>query len=459
MTSTLTATTEKDAWLAEFNRQEKELARIGRPAVQRLRKSAMARFDELGFPTARTEDWRFTSVAPLLQAAGGWSPAFRRSGAEDRLKAGLQPPGLEAPCRLVFVNGFFAPDLSALPPLPAGVVLGSVARGLEGHAEMVEAHLGRHARFDDNAFTALNTAFFRDGAFLFLPRNAVLEQPVYLVFLTTAAGTEVSHVRNLVVAGSTAQATFVEVYVGLGEAAYFTNAVTEVVAEDGAVLDHCKLQQEGPGAFHFANTQVHQGRASSFTSHFVGFGGQWVRNEVRALLDAEGCECTLNGLYRASGRQHADNHTVIDHARAHCASHELYKGILDGQARAVFNGKIFVRQDAQKTDAKQTNQTLLLSDDATINTKPQLEIYADDVKCTHGATVGQLDAEALFYLRARGIGKDEARDLLTFAFANDILGRIKVEPLRRRLERDLLQGPSLALQACDGDSSQEEDWP
>jgi Fe-S cluster assembly protein SufD len=222
---------------------------------------------------------------------------------------------------------------------------------------------------------------------------------------------------------------------------YFTSSVTEIVAADGAILDHCKVQQEGPGAFHFANTHVHQGRASNFASTFVGLGGQWVRNEVRATLDAEGGECTLNGLYRASGKQHVDNHTVIDHAKPHCASHELYKGILDDKAHGVFNGKIFVRQDAQKTDAKQTNKTLLLSDDATINTKPQLEIYADDVKCTHGATVGQLDAEALFYLQTRGIGKDEARSLLTFAFANDVLGRIKVEPLRRRLEQELRGGP------------------
>jgi Fe-S cluster assembly protein SufD len=451
MTSTLTATTEKDAWLAEFNRQEKELARISRPAVQRLRKSAIARFDELGFPTARTEDWRFTSVAPLVQttfqpATPGVTPVADAPGSPlDHV------PGMDAACRIVFVNGYYAPDLSALPALPGGVILGN----LNSQHDYVEGYLGRYARFDDNAFTALNTAFFRDGALVVLSRNAVLEQPVYLVYLATAGGAEVAHVRNLVIAGTASQASLVEVYASLGEGVYFTSSVTEIVAEEGAVLDHCKLQQEGPGAFHFANTQVRQGRASSFTSHYVGFGGQWVRNEVRALLDAEGCECTLNGLYRASGRQHADNHTVIDHAKPHCASHELYKGILDGQTRAVFNGKIFVRQDAQKTDAKQTNQTLLLSDDATINTKPQLEIYADDVKCTHGATVGQLDAEALFYLRARGIGKDEARGLLTFAFANDILGRIKVEPLRRRLEQSLLAGQPLP----DGVSSQEEDRP
>jgi Fe-S cluster assembly protein SufD len=340
----------------------------------------------------------------------------------------------------VFVNGFFAPELSALPAPPAGVAVGGLARALETSSEAVEAHLGRHARFEDNPFAALNTAFFRDGAFIALPRNAVLEEPVWLVFLALAAGgaPAVCYPRNLVVAGRASQATLVEVYAGLGEEAYFTNAVTEIVAEDGAVLDHYKLQQEGPAGFHFADTQVRLGRAGNFASHFVGLGGRWVRNEVRALLDAEGGECTLNGLYLAGGTQHMDNHTVIDHAKPRCASHELYKGILEGKARGVFNGKIYVRQDAQKTDAKQTNQTLLLSDDATINTKPQLEIYADDVKCTHGATVGQLDAEALFYLRSRGVGAEEARALLTYAFANDILGRIKVEPLRERLERSLL---------------------
>jgi Fe-S cluster assembly protein SufD len=204
------------------------------------------------------------------------------------------------------------------------------------------------------------------------------------------------------------------------------------------VVDHYKLQQESRAGFHVGSTHVHQGRASNFSTHYIGFGGALVRNEVRVLLGAEGCEATVNGLYQAGGTQHADNHTVIDHAKPHCASHELYKGILGGKARGVFNGKIFVRQDAQKTDAKQTNQTLLLSDDATINTKPQLEIYADDVKCTHGATVGQLQEDALFYLRARGLGLAEARALLTFAFANDVINRIKVAALRERLERLLL---------------------
>jgi Fe-S cluster assembly protein SufD len=449
--STITAptATDKEHYLAAFNRLERELSRPGRPALARLRKSAVARFDEAGFPTARTEDWRFTSVAPLLRHAFEPATAGRHGLATADL-SGL--PGGDAACRLVFVNGFFAPELSAVPALPAGVRVGSLARALDEVPEQVEAHLGRHARFVDNPFTALNTAFIRDGALLSVPRGKVVEEPVYLLFLAVPGGEPppALYPRNLVLAGGGSQLTLVEVYAGLGDGVYFTAAVTEVVAEDGAVIHHCKVQQEGPGAFHFANMQLHQARASNFTSTFVGLGGQWVRNEVRALLDAEGCECTLNGLYRATGRQHMDNHTVIDHAKPRCASHELYKGILDGQAHGVFNGKIFVRPDAQKTDAKQTNQTLVLSDDATINTKPQLEIFADDVKCTHGATVGQLDAEALFYLRSRGIGLDEARALLTYAFANDVLGRVKVEALRGRLEAALVGSGAARLRDEEG---------
>jgi Fe-S cluster assembly protein SufD len=240
------------------------------------------------------------------------------------------------------------------------------------------------------------------------------------------------------VVGEHAQVTLVEGYDGLPGTPYFTSAVTELVLAEGAVVDHYKVQEEGDEAFHLAVTQAVLGRAANFATLYLGLGGRLVRNEVRVRFDGEGGEATVNGLYQAGGSQHADNFTVIDHARPHCASHELYKGILDGKARGVFNGKIFVRQDAQKTDAKQTNQTLLLSDDATINTKPQLEIFADDVKCTHGATVGQLQEEPLFYLRARGIGLAEARALLTFAFANDVIGRIKVAALRGRLERLLL---------------------
>jgi Fe-S cluster assembly protein SufD len=345
-------------------------------------------------------------------------------------------PGLQAPCRVVFVNGFYAPELSAIP---AGVTVGNLAEALVRAPEEIEAHLGRHAAFENHFFTALNTAFFHDGAYLRVPAGQVIEEPIHLIHLSLLGdeGALVS-ARNLIVAGENSQVTIVESYGGLPGAASLTTAVTEIVAEPAAVIDHYKVQQESEASFHLANTQVHQMRGSNFSTHFIGFGGKLVRNEVRVLLDGEGCEATINGLYRAGGTQHVDNLTVIDHARPHCSSHELYKGILDGKAKGVFNGKIFVRQDAQKTDAKQTNKTLLLSDDATINTKPQLEIYADDVKCTHGATVGQLDEEATFYLRTRGIGLAEARDLLTFAFANDVIGRMKVQALRDRLARHLL---------------------
>jgi Fe-S cluster assembly protein SufD len=321
----------------------------------------------------------------------------------------------------------------------------SLGRNFETNPEQVEPHLAQYASYRGHAFTALNTAFLEDGAFVSIARGKVVEEPIHLLFLSTTHGEgAVCHPRSLILAGEGSQATVIESYVGTGDDVYFTNAVTEIVAGPAAVVDHYKLQRESEEAFHVATLQVQQARNSTLSSHAVTLGGALVRNEVNAVLDDEGCTCTLNGLYLAAGRQHVDNHTVIDHARPRCTSHELYKGILDGQAHGVFNGKIYVRQDAQKTDAKQTNQTLLLSEDATINTKPQLEIYADDVKCTHGATVGQLDDEALFYLRTRGIDKEAARHLLTYAFANDVISRVKVAPVRAHLEEFFLAAQHLS---------------
>jgi Fe-S cluster assembly protein SufD len=425
---------EKEVYLDQFNRFEKQWAGHGDGRMEGLRQAAIARFQELGFPTNRNEDWKYTSVAALLKIP------FELADQEqpgDKLRK-LVGVGYGGP-RLVFVNGHFAPELSELAALPNGVTVSSLGEALSWHPDQVRPKLAKLADYQSLSFTALNTAFLRDGAFVFVPPGRVLEQPIELVFVSVPAGKPtVSYPRTLIVAGRSSQATILERYLGPEEATYFTNAVTEIVAEDNAFLDHYKLQQEGARAFHIANTQVRQARSSNFTNHYVALGGALVRNEVRVRLDDEGCETTLNGLYLGAGSQHLDNFTVIDHAKPHCASHELYKGILADKARGVFNGKIFVRQDAQKTDAKQTNQALLLSDDATINTKPQLEIFADDVKCTHGATVGQLDADALFYLRARGIGLEEARRLLTFAFANDVLDRMKIEAVREQLERVLM---------------------
>jgi Fe-S cluster assembly protein SufD len=441
---------EKGVYLANFAQFEKTVAEQGPPWLHPLRSMAIDRFAELGFPTLHDEEWRFTNLAPLTRIP---FQLARETELDQRLRKKLQgildesgPSSL-----LVFVNGRWAPHLSSLRPLPDGVTVSSLAAVLQAHPEWVEPHLARYADCDERPFTALNTAFLHDGAFISVPRGKVVAEPIHVVFVSTAREhPTVSHPRNLILAGVNSQATIVESYLGADNNVYFTNVVTEVITAENAVLDHYKLQRESTAAFHIGTLQVYMGRSSNFTNHSISIGGGLVRNDVNAVLDAEGSECTLNGLYLGSDWQLIDNHTRIDHAKPHCASHELYKGILDGKAHGVFNGKIYVHQDAQKTDAKQTNKTLLLSPDAVIDSKPQLEIFADDVKCTHGATIGQLTDEAIFYLRSRGLGRDDARRLLTFAFANDIIGRIKVEPIRVLLEQALLATQGLATHSFGG---------
>ena len=386
----MTAATEQIGnWLEQFTRQQP-----AEPWLQALRENAFARFSELGFPTTRDEEWRFTNVAPIAREA------FRKGHAERLL---IAPSAIE-----------------------------------ELTEEEYERHLGRYASFERNAFVALNTALLCCGATaLRVPRGVFLE-PIEITYEAprgvNEAGAVSIHPRTLVVVAPGAQCTIVETYKGAGH--YFTNAVTEIVAGDGAVVDHYKVQLESTEAFHIATMQVALGRSASFTTHNISLGGALVRNDIGVTL-SEGADATVNGLYLVNGTQHVDNHTVIDHAKPHGTSHELYKGILDGHSNAVFNGRIIVRKDAQKTDSKQTNKNLVLSDDAVIDTKPELQIFADDVRCTHGATIGQLDAESLFYLQSRGIGKAQARSLLTQAFAQDIVDRIKVPELRDRLERVL----------------------
>jgi Fe-S cluster assembly protein SufD len=406
----------QNTYLAAFERMERELAASGTPAVHRLRKAAAARFAELGFPGPRDEEWRFTPTAQLARIP--FEPV-----SVDRAKKS---------CSL------------HIPPMLKSAVVCDLSEVMQRHAARVEPHLAHHADWKTHPFVALNTAFLRGGAFVYVPPGTVIDEPLFLDFRADRDGdNSLWHHRSLIILGDNSQVTLVEKYAGPRENTYLSNAVTEIVVGAGAHVDHYKVQRVGDRAFHMAVMQVQIGRAAKFFSHAVTQGGQWVRNEINAVFEGEGGECTLNGLYQGGGEQMIDNHTFIDHAYPHCDSHELYKGILDGKARGVFNGKIYVRQDAQKTDAKQTNQTLLLSDDATINTKPQLEIYADDVKCTHGATVGQLDAESIFYLRSRGVGLAEARSLLTYAFANDIVSRIKVATVREELERSLLQAHHL----------------
>jgi Fe-S cluster assembly protein SufD len=405
------------AWLEQFTSQPPAPAWL-----QSLRDAAFARFAELGFPTTHNEEWRFTNVAPIAR--------------------------------------------TAFTPVDADLLLAYSETVKE--REPAEAHLAKYAAFDQNAFVALNTAFLGNVTVLEIPRNAVIEQPIEITYVAQAllpavsrlvstpvgerdtessvgrsadaagisACATVAHPRTLIIVGEGAQCTIVETYKGTGT--YFTNAVTEIVVGDRAVVDHYKVQQESVDAFHIATLQATIGRSAAFSTHSISLGGALVRNDVNATL-SEGSDATLNGLYIVNGTQHVDNHTLIDHAMPHGTSHELYKGILDGKAHAVFNGKIIVRKDAQKTDSKQTNKNLVLSDDAVVDTKPELQIFADDVRCTHGATIGQLDAEALFYLQSRGIGKGQARRLLTYAFAQDVVDRIKVQSLRDSLEKILFE--------------------
>jgi Fe-S cluster assembly protein SufD len=418
---------DKERFLKQFEQFDRS---SGAAKYQPLRHSARRRFRELPLPTPRTEDWRFTSIAPLLRES------FELP-APSKVDAALLPgPTAANALRLVFVNGQFSAALSRLEQVPAGVAIGSLATA----PDAVNESLGRVADFHDQVFTALNTGFLSDGAYLLVEDGRRLDRPVELIHLAQPVGHAVaSYPRALIVIGKGAQATVVERYQSAGDGSSFTNAVTEVVVGDEATCDHVKLQQEGPAAIHLANTQFLLGGRSKLTTHTLTFGGRLSRNEVRVRFEGEYAEATINGLYMAADRQHVDHQTILDHAVPHCASHELYKGVLDGHAHGVFNGKIFVRKDAQKTDAKQTNKVLLLSDDATIDTKPQLEIFADDVKCTHGATVGQLDAEQLFYLRTRGLDRDAARALLTFAFANDVVGRIPLPALRTELEQAIIR--------------------
>jgi Fe-S cluster assembly protein SufD len=411
--------------------------------LQDLRDRAASRFAELGFPTTRDEDWRFTSVSRI--AGTGWSlaPASTQL-AESQIDEVLYG---DAPHRLIFVNGRFAPQLSRTAGLPGGVKVGSLALETDG---AIEQHFGAIAEAETRAFAALNTAFADDGAYVSVPDGVILDTPIQLLFISVASSSSMSHPRSLIVLGQGSQAQIVETYVGRSGQAYFTNAVTEVFVGENAVLDHYKVQEESTEAFHIASMHVRASRSATFSSHSFSLGGGLVRNDAIAMLAGEGAECTLNGLYLADRERLVDNHTTIDHLMPHCPSHEIYKGILGGKARAIFNGKIIVRQDAQKTDAKQTNRALLLSDEATINTKPQLEIFADDVKCTHGATVGQLDEDAVFYLRARGLTYLEARDMLIHAFAGDILDRVKIDLLRKALEAELYTQLARDLAEVDG---------
>ena len=434
MTMTVQAPAHEN-WVAAFEGFDRELAGRHSQALTELRRRAISRFAELGYPTTRLEEWRATNVGPIAR-----TEFVAAQTTEGVTQGDLQRFRYDGCAQLVLVNGRFAPELSDLSGLPDGVLVSGLADALENHPDKVEPWLARYAKFDEHAFVALNTAFLRDGSFIYVPRNTVVERPINIVSLgRTGADPVAFFPRHLVVAEESSQVTLVEQYGTVGSGRYLVSPVTEVEVAANATVDHYKLQRESDQAFHMATLQVHLERDANFSSHSISWGGGLVRNDVNAVLAGEGCEATLNGLYMVEGTQLVDNLMRVDHVAAHCDSHELYKGILDGRSRAVFNGRIFVHHGAQKTDAKQTNRNLLLSPDAMCNSNPQLEIFADDVKCTHGSTVGQLDDTAVFYLRSRGIGEVAARSLLTYAFAADIVERIKVGPVRQDLEEFLFR--------------------
>ncbi len=435
----MSTTEKKHSWFLEhFEQLEKSLNGESKSKVHSIRKSALARFKEVGFPGLRDEEWRFTNIAPIRATEFATAPLEISRPITKKDIEGLfvtEPSSI----RLVFVNGRFRKDLSFVPVDLKGAEIGDLATELHDRKSVLGKHLGQIAPVETTPFAALNTAFIRDGAFVRLHDRVVLEKSIECLYIATGSGHSfIANPRNLFVFGKGAKATVVENYVALGHTSSFNNVVSEVVVGEDAEVEHDKLEMEDDTAFHVSLIQVHQAGRSKYTSNVFSLGSKIVRNNITAVLAGEEAEATLNGLSLGTNEQLMDSHTVIDHTMPHCASHELYKSILDGRAKGVFNGKIFVRMDAQKTDAKQTNKTLLLSDEATINTKPQLEIFADDVKCTHGAAVGQLDEEQIFYLRSRGIGERTSRDLLTLAFASDVVERVGNSSMRERL-RGLIQ--------------------
>jgi len=405
--------------------------------VNDRRRAAAARFEALGFPTTRNEDWHFTTVGPIAEREFTFVAA--RTGDARRDDFDAYGFGGSTGESIVFVNGRFAPELSTLDRIDPRVRVLSLAEAWTGAPELAK-RVGTIVSDEQAAFTALNTAFMPDGVVIHVPKDVQVAAPIQVLFVTDAhAAKAVMYPRNLIVLDRHAKATVIESYVAIGDAAYFTNAVTEVSIADGATLEHYKIQREGRRAFHVGTTETVQARDSHYVSFSFATGASLSRTNIYTKLDGEGCGATLNGLYMLDGEQHCDHQTRIEHVAPNCFSRELYKGVLDGRSHGVFNGKVYVHSAAQKTDGKQTNNTLLLSKDAQIDTKPQLEIFADDVKCTHGATVGRLDETAWFYMKSRGMNAEAARRLLIYAFAADVIENIEQAAVREALERVTLE--------------------
>jgi Fe-S cluster assembly protein SufD len=425
-----------DSYVADFGALAKGRSGRGPAWLQDLRKEAFSRFRELGFPTARrgNEKWKYTNVGPIADAAF----SFPLDVAQDVDVAGIRrvAPWHDSWATLVFVNGCYSPALSTPPAAPTGASVANLADAVRTNGEAIQRHLTRHATFDDDAFAALNTSFLWDGAFVHVPDSETLASPLHLVYLTTAGSQPVaSYPRTLIVAGADSKLTVIETFASLSGAPDFTDAVTEIVLGDGARMEHYRLLLQSEDAFHVGMGRVYQGRDSTFTSTSFATGAAIARNDLRVVLDGPGGSCFLNGLYLTSGTQHVDNYINIDHAKPHTTSRLYYRGILDGSSRAVFGGMVLVRPGAAKADAHQEDKNLLLSEDAEVDSKPSLEIYADDVKCGHGATAGAVAEDAIFYMRSRGLDLETATAFLIKGFASRIIDTVKVRPLRAHLDK------------------------
>jgi Fe-S cluster assembly protein SufD len=418
-----------DIYLAEFTELKRETARETPQWLSNLRDSAFARFRDVGYPTTRMEDWRFTNVSPIARAQFG----LARGRATGLTASDLEAWQLEGcAAQLVFVDGHFTPDLSSRNGMPKDVVASGLRLEIANRPDEVALHLGCYLDINRDPFCALNTAFARDGAYINVGAGTVVERPIHLLIISTAGVTPaMTHPRNLILVEKEAQVSVVEDYVSFGpEIPALSNAVTELIAEESATVNHIMIEREHLQSYNISTLRIEQATSANVISHSLLLGGALVRNNVHPVLAGEGAECLINGLFIGSGRQHLDNYMLVEHVSPHCTSRQFYNGVLDEHAHGVFHGRIIVHKDAQKTDAKQTNRNLLLADDAQIDTKPQLEIYADDVKCTHGATIGQIEEYALFYLRSRGISERDARHLLLEAFAGECVDRIPAGPAR-----------------------------
>lgn len=403
-----------------------------------IREAAMGQFQARGFPTTRQENWKYTDVKPIARSAFGIAEEKPAAGYEKQLEL-ARLSGLESH-ELVFINGRFSVEHSRLQDLPQGVVLEDMSSALNNHSKLVDSIMSNTTLNEQsNPFNILNTAFIHDGVLIHVPDDCSIDKPINLIYLSGYSDNEFSaHPRNLIFLGNGASLTVIENYVGAKDSQYFINTVTDAVLASNAALTHYKLQQESVESYHIGNFNIYQDRDSQVNSHSISLGGSLVRNDIKVQLDAEGAGVLLNGLYMANGKQHIDNHTLINHLQPHTNSEEHYRGVLNDRGRGVFNGKVVVHKDAQKTDAAQSNANLLLSDQAEIDTKPELEIYADDVKCSHGSTVGQLDKDMMFYLRSRAIDEATAKSILTYAFAEEVIKRIEIEQIRHYLEYQVI---------------------